>query len=52
VQVDTNGFFINTSTGSVSVPFSAVSGAIQLREIEVCDNGVAKKMLILASQLY
>jgi len=48
----TIGFLMVTSTGSVSIPFSAVSGAIQLREIDVCENGVAKKMLILASQLY
>lgn len=50
--VNTIGFLITTSTGSVSIPFSAVSGAIQLREIDVCVSGEAKKMQILASEYY
>lgn len=48
----TIGFLMVTSTGSVSIPFSAVSGAIQLREIDVCVDGVNRKMLILASDWY
>ena len=50
--VNTVGFLITTSGGSVSIPFSSVSGAIQLREIDVCVSGVAKKMTILASGYY
>ena len=50
--VNTIGFLITTSTGSVSIPFAAVSGAIQLREIDVCVDGVNRKMLILASDWY
>ena len=48
---------VSTGVPMVKLDLNAVSGwtmqkALSLREIDVCDNGVAKKMLVLASAPY
>jgi len=36
----------------ISVPYTSISGTVKLREIDVCQNGTPKKMLVLASEPY
>jgi hypothetical protein len=37
---------------AISIPFTAITRTLSLREIDICENGVAKKMMILASEPY
>jgi hypothetical protein len=42
-----------TLPGSVSINLAVVNGKhVMLREITICDNGVEKKMIVLASEIY
>lgn len=51
---DSTGFQVfNNSTGKVAtIPFALLTQDMTIREIDVCDGGVAKKMLVLASAPY
>lgn len=43
----------NATTGkSLTIDYSLLTQDVSLREIHVCDSGVAKKMLVLASDPY
>lgn len=52
VTLDSNGLEIDNGTKSVRIYFSAFTKDIYLREIDVCDSGTPKKMLILGSDPY
>jgi hypothetical protein len=37
---------------AISIPFTAITRSLYLREVEVCVSGATKKMMILASDYY
>lgn len=53
VLIDSTGVTITTSGGKTcTLAFSAITADMTVREIDVCDSGTPKKMLILASAPY
>lgn len=47
-----NGLTMTDGTYTLSIPFTDIDRDISIREIDVCDSGTPKKMLILASAPY
>lgn len=47
-----SNLYVSGSIYSISVPAVSITKNISLKEIDVCSGGVAKKMLILASDPY
>lgn len=46
-------FFVNSvGTYSISLPATSITRNMTIKEVDVCDGGVAKKMLIVASDPY
>lgn len=52
ITLDSNGLEIYNGSQTISLFFSAFSNNMSIKEIDVCDGGVNKKMLILASDPY
>ena len=53
VKLDSTGLIITASTGNTcTVNFAGITRSLSIREIDVCDAGTAKKMLILGSAPY
>jgi hypothetical protein len=51
-KVNSAGLEMGAGGPVITIPYASISGTIQLREIDVCQNGAPKKMLVLASQPY
>jgi hypothetical protein len=47
-----NGLAVVRGGNSVTIPFAGITRNITLKEIDVCSNGAAKKMIIVASDPY
>jgi hypothetical protein len=51
-KVNSAGLEMGAGGPVITIPYTSISGTIQLREIDVCQNGTPKKMLVLASEPY
>lgn len=52
IVLSATGFSVNTGTKSLVIAYADLTRDMSVREIDVCDGGAAKKMLVLASAPY